>query len=145
MDLTLTSERRTDTRFGREVLGSIHATVRPGCAVRLIDLSAGGALVEANRPLAPGGRVHLQFDRGARRFNVGAHVLRCAVWALDADAGIVYRGALKFEQRCDGLWEAHTRGGYRRLPQHHERTTPGGCVLPDAQMRPESDGRWDGA
>ena len=108
MDYTVIAERRSDARFGGAVLGSVSATLRPGCMVALIDLSAGGALVEARRPLRPGARVQLQFHRGPRRLAIAGEVLRCAVWALDADGGIVYRGALQFDARCEALWETET-------------------------------------
>lgn len=104
MDYALMEDRRIDARFGGDVLGSARATLRPGCIVTLIDLSAGGALVEAGRPLRPGAYVHLQLDRGGRRFTLAAHVLRCSISALDGGAGPVYRGALKFERRCDTFW-----------------------------------------
>lgn len=110
MDCTLIEDRRLDARFGPEVLGRPRATVRPGCSVVLVDLSAGGALVEAARPLRPGARVHVQFHRGARRFTIAAHVLRCAVWAIAIDTGVLYRAALQFEHRCDMLWEPERRG-----------------------------------
>lgn len=105
-------ERRTDARFRGAVLADARATVRPGCTVTLVDLSQGGALVEAARPLRPGARVHIQLHRGARQFVVFAHVVRCAVVALGGDEGVVYRGAVRFEPRCEDLWEAGTRGGY---------------------------------
>ena len=104
MDCALIRERRQDARFGHDVLGTAHAMLRPGCSVMLIDLSAGGALVQAGRPLRPGARVHVKFQCGGRRFALPAQVLRCSVWALDADAGVTYRGALKFEDRCEKLW-----------------------------------------
>ena len=93
-------ERRTDARFRGDVLAEARATVRPGCLVTLVDLSCGGALVEASRPLRPGARVHLQLHRGAQQFAIAAHVLRCAVSSVDGD-GILYRGALRFEHRCE--------------------------------------------
>jgi PilZ domain len=132
VDFGFTQERRSDARFGGAVLGSAHATLRPGYAVTLIDLSSGGALVQAARPLRPGTRAQLQFERGARRFALAAHVLRCAVWAIDADAGVLYRGAVRFENRCDTLWEANTRGGYE-LPGGGEKHRAG-----DGQRIPAS-------
>ena len=126
MSVVAAQERRADTRFGGEVLGSGYATLRPGCAVTLIDLSSGGALVQAARPLRPGTRAQLQFERGARRFLLAAHVLRCAVWAIDAESGVLYRGAVKFEQRCETLWEQDARVGYV-LPRsvEHQRAAEG--------------------
>ena len=53
----------------------------------------------------PGARVHLQIERGARHFAVVAQVVRCAVFALGGDKGVVYRGAMRFEQHCEDLWE----------------------------------------
>ena len=108
-------ERRRDARFRGEALGSVRGTVRPGHAATVVDLSRGGALIEVGRPLRPGASVHLQFQRGTRRFVLRAHVLRCAVWALGGEEGVVYRGALRFETRCDHLWE---RGTLASRPAH---------------------------
>ena len=119
MDFALAADRRVDARFGADVLGSARATVRPGCTVGLIDLSAGGALVQAGRPLRPGARVHLQFHRGSRRFTLVAHVQRCAVWALDADRGVIYRAAVQFEHRCHAVWDGE------RGSDHREGTADG--------------------
>ena len=143
MSFVTTQERRADTRFGGEVLGSARATLRPGCAVTLIDLSSGGALVQAARPLRPGTRAQLQFERGARRFVIAAHVLRCAVWAIDADAGVLYRGAVRFEHRCDTLWEADTRAGYE-LPRGAEKQRAGeGQRIPALLHHSSADLRRD--
>jgi hypothetical protein len=90
-------ERRCEPRIAMR--GSTRATVRPGCDVLVIDLSAGGALVEAHRPLRPGARVHVQIVARERSTAVTAHVVRCVVWSLDEADGIVYRGALQFERR----------------------------------------------
>lgn len=119
-------ERRADARFPPLVFGASQATLRPGCIVALIDLSAGGALVQAGRPLRPGARVHLQMAAGDRTLALGARILRCAVWALDPDEGATYRGALQFEQRCESLWECET---------------PDGCALPQSSNpRPRHSG-----
>jgi hypothetical protein len=123
VDCALNQERRADARFGGDVLLGARGTLRPGCTVTLIDLSAGGALVEAGRPLRPGGRVHLQFHRGTRRFTTAAKVLRCAVWALDAEAGVMYRGALEFENRCESLWEPEPRTGHHAAEAPRRRST----------------------
>jgi hypothetical protein len=38
--------------------------------------------------------------------------LRCGVWTLDSREGVTYRGALRFEERCDDLfWETETQIG----------------------------------
>ena len=93
-------DRRVDARFPAGSLTG-RATLRPGCVVVLIDFSAGGALVQAPRPLRPGARVHLHVVTEDGKFAVAAHVLRCTVWSLDPDTGVIYRGALRFEDRCE--------------------------------------------
>ena len=106
------ADRRADARFGQPVIAGTQAILRPGYAVTLIDLSLGGALIQGPRPLRPGARVHLQLLTGTRRLGIAAHVLRCSVAALDSRQGVQYRGALKFDYRCDVLWEASTLDGY---------------------------------
>ena len=101
-------DRRSDARFEWASEEITRATLRPGCAVHIIDVSAGGALLQTERPLRPGARVHFQIVTKLRVFSLVANVLRCEVWMLDSLQGIVYRGALQFEQRCDFLWVAET-------------------------------------
>jgi PilZ domain len=105
-------DRRVDERFGQPAISGTQAILRPGHAVVLIDLSAGGALIEGPRPMRPGTRVHVQLVSGTRRFALNAHVLRCSVSALDPEAGVRYRGALRFDERCEAIWEAGTLDGY---------------------------------
>jgi hypothetical protein len=94
------------------VIAGTQAILRPGYEVSLVDLSAGGALIQGPRPLRPGARVHLQLLTGTRRLGIAAHVLRCAVASLDSRQGVQYRGAVRFERRCDSLWEGSTLDGY---------------------------------
>jgi len=103
-------ERRADPRFRQPAIAGTQAILRPGYAVSLIDLSAGGALIEGPRPLRPGTHVHLQLLTSSRKLGLGARVLRCAVASLDQ--GVQYRGALKFDHRCTELWEEGTLDGY---------------------------------
>ena len=104
-------DRRLDTRFAWAQAGVSRATLRPGCSVRIVNLSAGGALVQAGRPLRPGARVHVQLVTAVRSFALVARVLRCAVWMLDPHDGATYHGALQFEERCELLWEPKTLPG----------------------------------
>ena len=98
------SERRREGRLPREVLEIERATLRPGCLVVVLDLSANGAQVQSERPLRPGSRVHVRV--AARRWTlaVAADVVRCSVWLLQADS-VIYRGALRFEEACAGVWQ----------------------------------------
>lgn len=109
MDQPVT-DRRADNRVRFGSTG-LHATLRPGCSVRVVDLSQGGALVEGGRPLRPGARVHVQVAARPRTFSVIARILRCAVWELHPIDGVTYRGALQFENRCEPLWESGTHAG----------------------------------
>ena len=110
-------DRRVDARFEVPPRAGARATLRPGCAITLVDVSAGGALVEAARPLRPGARVHLQILTTSRRFAIAAHVLRCAVWALDPLAGVTYRGAVRFEHPVEWSWSEPTRY-VQQMPEH---------------------------
>jgi PilZ domain len=104
------TDRRTDTRLALS-RDSVRVTLRPGCTVHIVDVSPGGALVQGERPLRPGSRVHMHVVSRARTFAVAARVLRCAVWALHPMDGVTYRGALQFENRCELFWEPGTRPG----------------------------------
>jgi hypothetical protein len=101
-------DRRREPRYGWSPDDISHATLRPGCVVRVVDLSAGGALVEAARPLRPGARLHFHLVVRHQSFGLAVRVLRCAVWTLDSREGIQYRGALQFEERCELFWETET-------------------------------------
>ena len=102
-------DRRRDPRYGWSPDEITRATLRPGCRVNVVDLSAGGALVQAGRPLRPGAHVHFQIVTKLRMLALNARVLRCEVWMLDSSYGVTYRGALQFEERCDLVWEAETQ------------------------------------
>lgn len=132
MDQPVT-DRRIDTRFAWAQAGITRATLRPGCAVRVVNVSAGGALVQAGRPLRPGARVHVQLVTSSRVFALVARVLRCAVWMLDSHDGATYRGALQFEERCEQLWESGTLPGSRVPVESNHDTEPLGMEYPDGE------------
>lgn len=129
MDIPLT-DRRRDTRFRHDAVASTRAMLRPGYLVSLVDLSAGGALIEGPRPLRPGARVHLQLTQPHRTLGIPALVVRCSVAAIDSDLGVVYRGALRFDRRSEVLWEGWTRGGYDVPSQGPAAADGDGQALP---------------
>ena len=81
MDQPLT-DRRIDARFALPRTAITRATLRPGCAVRVVNLSAGGALVQAEQPIRPGARVHFQIV--TNRPGVRARRSSAAVRSVDA-------------------------------------------------------------
>jgi hypothetical protein len=94
-------DRRSDPRYIWSPADITQATLRPGCVVHVVDLGPGGALVQGARPLRPGARLHFHLVVRHQPFALIARVLRCAVWALDSRAGVMYRGALQFEHRLE--------------------------------------------
>jgi hypothetical protein len=72
--------------------------LRPGRPAHIIDVSAGGALIETDWRLLPGVRVDLQVGEPVALYNVRARILRCHVALLDRER-IRYRGALMFEEQ----------------------------------------------
>jgi hypothetical protein len=116
-------DRRADARVA--LSASVRVTLRPGCSVRIIDVSPGGALVQGERPLRPGARVHMHVVTNARTLALTVRVLRCAVWTLHPQDGVIYRGALQFDSRCEPFWE----------PETHSGTGVPGAAMPDARRR----------
>ncbi len=94
------AERRIERRLPGTALQIVHATMRPGCPVLVVDISQAGVQLETERPLRPGTRVHVRLVCQEWSLASAALVLRCGVWALHPDAGVIYRGALRFEERC---------------------------------------------
>ena len=138
MDQPLT-DRRVEARV--YPADFTRATLRPGCVVLVVDVSAGGALVQARRPLRPGTRAHLQLVTAARTFGITAHVLRCAVWSLDPLDGVLYRGALKFDHRWDLSWVAATQPGSAVPGTWTSNEAPGGNALPAVEHQPAASSR----
>ena len=97
------SDRRLEERVPNCGAGIARATLRPGCPVLIVDVSPGGALVQADRPLRPGARVYLHIATPADTFTLPALVLRCSVWSLGSEGidGVTCRGAVQFQPR----WE----------------------------------------
>jgi hypothetical protein len=71
--------------------------LRPGRPAQIVDVSAGGALIETEWRLLPGTRVDLQVGEPVALYRVRARILRCHVALLDRER-IRYRGALVFEE-----------------------------------------------
>ena len=107
------SERR---RAARTPASGLAALVRPGYRVEVVDVSSGGALFDAARPLRPGAVVDVQFERAEARLRLSATVVRCGVIAIDAERGPTYRAAVSFRESFPWAREASTHDGYE-LPE----------------------------
>src|SRR5204863_3890289 len=102
LDRSMTQHRDRDRRQDdRAPARGVSARVRRGYQLEVIDMSARGALVEGRLPLRPGSYVDVHLESPARRETMAARVVRCAVSAIDAEAGITYRAALAFTTSCD--------------------------------------------
>jgi uncharacterized protein DUF6982/PilZ domain-containing protein len=94
---TAQSERRAHARYNAVDLPTIRVSrLKHGPAVDLIDLSIGGALIEAGVQLKPGSSLALEIAAaGEDPAVVAMRVLRCEVSTLRSEAA-VYRGACAF-------------------------------------------------
>ncbi len=92
------AERRRAVRLKREAEhGVVQSRIRPGHEAVLIDIGAGGALIETCMRLLPGRPVELQFERGEQPATIRGRVLRCGV-ARVQPSRVAYRAAVSFEQ-----------------------------------------------
>ena len=99
MEDALVYERRATRRVSTVGSnGMDRARLRPGRTAYVVDLSAGGALIETDWRLLPGTRVELQVGDPTTVFKVTGRILRCHVSLLSRER-IRYRGALAFEER----------------------------------------------
>ena len=89
--------------------GIVSARVRPGHAAEIVDISAGGALVETFHRLLPGSPVEIHVQTMTRRAAMRGRVLRCVVSLLQASS-IRYRGAIGFDGQLS--WFADESSGY---------------------------------
>lgn len=87
----------------------VSARIRPGYNVSVVDVSAGGVLVESERRLFPGSVVELQVRSAHRSQVVRGHIVRCAVARLRANA-ICYRGAIAFDHNLPWLVDETVTG-----------------------------------
>lgn len=93
-------ERRQTPRVHPSAMGlEVDGVLRPGVAVCLLNVSAGGALVDASAAVRPGAVTELQVSRAGRRQRVEARVMRCWVASLRP---LRYRARLMFRAQWEG-------------------------------------------
>jgi hypothetical protein len=115
----LTSDRRRVRRHKHvEDHGVVSVRIRPGHPAAVVDVSAGGVLIETSHRLRPGHGVELHMETKSRRASVRGRVLRCAV-AQVRPSYVCYRGAIGFDAPLPWLVEDE---GY---PVPHAQTRAG--------------------
>src|SRR5439155_6654746 len=88
------SDRRAHPRISGDLLLVQQARLKFGPSVAIVDLSAGGALLETAIPLRPGGASALELLAGERAAIVPFRVTRSYVVGLQGP--VLYRGACAF-------------------------------------------------
>ena len=107
------SDRRLTCRHAdSDAHGIVSTRVRPGHRAKLIDVSAGGALIETTHRLLPGTSIELHVETRSHRTNVRGRVLRCAI-VLVRPSWVCYRGAIGFDRHLPWLLDDsdHARDG----------------------------------
>jgi hypothetical protein len=95
----LTADRRvTRRRHLVQEHGIVRARVRPGHMATVVDVSAGGVLVETEHRLLPGSSVELQLESDNRSEKLRGRVVRCSVSRVRPEA-VSYRGAIAFDRQ----------------------------------------------
>jgi hypothetical protein len=120
METDVIDRRRARRRRTLEEHGIVTARVRPGHEVALINVSAGGAVIECMRGLGPGSLIELYLTDGARCASVRGRVLRCAVVKLQATA-VFYRAAIGFDGELQWFADHNRMGHTRGLPEKRNR------------------------
>lgn len=106
------SERRRTPRHGaQDDHGIVSTKIRPGHPARIIDVSAGGALIETPHRLLPGRTLELQIEGRDRHTIVRGRIVRCSVARVCA-ASVSYRAAIHFERPLPWFVEPQIADGY---------------------------------
>jgi PilZ domain-containing protein len=116
-----TRERRAVPRIRcAEDHGIQSASIRPGRDARVLDVSAGGALVETRYRLLPGSSVELHVQFASFRTTARGRVVRCSVSGVRPTA-MSYRGAIAFDRHLPWFMDDERRYGetnYSGRPAH---------------------------
>ncbi len=94
--------RAVDPRYPAEAISAITGMrLSPGEAVRLVNLSASGVLVEGKTRFVPGTRVGVIFEGPKAPPTVKGRVVRCQVSAIAGGGSLQYQSAIQFETKIE--------------------------------------------
>jgi hypothetical protein len=102
MNESIPDRRQTRRHLDSDEHGIVSTRVRPGHRAKIVDVSAGGALIETSHRLLPGTCVEIHFETRSHRTNVRGRVLRCAI-VLVRPSWVCYRGAIGFDRHLPWL------------------------------------------
>ena len=92
------AERRSTPRKSSfEEHGIMGVRVRPGRDGSVVDVSAGGMLIDTIHRLLPGTTVEVLLAGADRRTTIRGRIVRCAVASLHGSV-VRYRGAVRFDR-----------------------------------------------
>ncbi|HEU4938609.1 MAG TPA: PilZ domain-containing protein [Vicinamibacterales bacterium] len=97
---TARHDRRADRRRRDDELGWIRRARLNGHSVSIVDLSAGGALIDSPAPLRPDSVLTLEIAGRGFDEAIQFRVVRCHIGSLQPGKPI-YRGACEFSRRID--------------------------------------------
>jgi hypothetical protein len=105
-------ERRRAPRVsGQSLPSTLHARLRAGHEVHILDFSRFGTLFESSSRLLPGHRCTLRLNGPSGHTAAAGRILRAEVARLDQKVGVIYRGAVEFEDAKTLKWVDDSRHG----------------------------------
>jgi hypothetical protein len=102
-------ERRRGRRRSLDEHGLSKVRIRSGPHASVVNISAGGVLVESERPLLPGIAIDLLLEIGQQQVAVRGRVLRSNVITVFSSV-MAYRSAIAFDRQLS--WYAGDESGY---------------------------------
>lgn len=100
--------RRCSRASGPEITSTLRLRLRAGHEAVAVNLSPFGILLESASRLLPGHRCTLRFLGAAEPESVSGRILRAEVTRLDPHHGVVYRGAIEFDDGKHPSWVMST-------------------------------------
>ena len=134
---------RADPRYPAGVLSGITSMrLSPGDAVRLVNMSASGVLVEGKTRFVPGTRVSVIFEGPTAPPAVKGRIVRCQVSAIGGGGSLQYRSAIAFEARVElAVDETSLPQAPAPVPQPVPKASKKDKDAPAAQLVPAGN-RW---